>query len=164
MSPRADWYPDPTNAARLRWWDGHAWTSAIRDALPPPREHPSDEATSSESTRVKRLQILGWALVALGLLMSFIPWAGSESVWTATDIRGWDAYGNAEHGWAPFNPYAVYSNLVGVILLLLLVVAGTAVLLFAKTYEPRSDDALRQKAGSGTPKWRGDDGRRPSGG
>jgi uncharacterized RDD family membrane protein YckC len=25
--PRADWYPDPTGEARLRYWDGGAWTN-----------------------------------------------------------------------------------------------------------------------------------------
>jgi hypothetical protein len=23
---RAGWYPDPDNAATVRWWDGQAWT------------------------------------------------------------------------------------------------------------------------------------------
>jgi hypothetical protein len=31
--PAAGWFPDPQDASRLRWWDGHAWGAATR-ALP----------------------------------------------------------------------------------------------------------------------------------
>lgn len=27
----ADWYPDPANDARLRYWDGSAWTGWLVD-------------------------------------------------------------------------------------------------------------------------------------
>ena len=26
--PPAGWYPDPDNAAQMRWWDGEHWTEA----------------------------------------------------------------------------------------------------------------------------------------
>ncbi|GAA1967339.1 DUF2510 domain-containing protein [Agromyces allii] len=32
----ADWYPDPNNAAQLRYWDGHAWTDHYAPAVAPP--------------------------------------------------------------------------------------------------------------------------------
>ncbi|ROP61521.1 DUF2510 domain-containing protein [Curtobacterium sp. PhB115] len=28
--PAAGWFPDPQDARRLRWWDGHAWGAATR--------------------------------------------------------------------------------------------------------------------------------------
>ena len=28
--PAAGWFPDPQDAHRLRWWDGHAWGGATR--------------------------------------------------------------------------------------------------------------------------------------
>lgn len=28
--PAAGWFPDPRDAGRLRWWDGHAWGEATR--------------------------------------------------------------------------------------------------------------------------------------
>ncbi|MFJ3385915.1 MULTISPECIES: DUF2510 domain-containing protein [unclassified Curtobacterium] len=28
--PAAGWFPDPRDAGRLRWWDGHAWSDATR--------------------------------------------------------------------------------------------------------------------------------------
>lgn len=34
----AGWYPDPDDAARLRYWDGGAWTEQRMDAAPPPPE------------------------------------------------------------------------------------------------------------------------------
>ncbi|MEV6280344.1 TerD family protein [Nocardia sp. NPDC051832] len=36
---RADWHPDPENAARLRWWDGVEWTSAWREPIPSNPRH-----------------------------------------------------------------------------------------------------------------------------
>jgi hypothetical protein len=32
----AAWYPDPKNAAVLRWWDGAAWTEHVKELPPPP--------------------------------------------------------------------------------------------------------------------------------
>ncbi|MCA1656615.1 MAG: DUF2510 domain-containing protein [Actinobacteria bacterium] len=29
--PPANWYPDPSRAARLRYWDGERWTDQIAD-------------------------------------------------------------------------------------------------------------------------------------
>src|SRR5262245_10003853 len=31
----AGWYPDPSNATQLRWWDGVAWTAHVAPATPP---------------------------------------------------------------------------------------------------------------------------------
>ncbi len=31
----AGWYPDPTNDAQVRWWDGEAWTEVVRMAEEP---------------------------------------------------------------------------------------------------------------------------------
>lgn len=33
--PEAGWYPDPADPARLRWWDGAAWTEDVTDAQAP---------------------------------------------------------------------------------------------------------------------------------
>lgn len=35
MSVAAGWYADPTDAARVRWWDGERWTSESRPAPEP---------------------------------------------------------------------------------------------------------------------------------
>ena len=38
-NPPADWYPDPSQANRLRYWDGMQWTSHVVDApAPAPRQ------------------------------------------------------------------------------------------------------------------------------
>ncbi|WP_181429284.1 DUF2510 domain-containing protein [Curtobacterium sp. MCSS17_008] len=36
--PAAGWFPDPQDAHRLRWWDGHAWGGATR--VLPERQEP----------------------------------------------------------------------------------------------------------------------------
>ncbi|MCJ1712991.1 DUF2510 domain-containing protein [Curtobacterium sp. VKM Ac-2922] len=36
--PAAGWFPDPRDAARLRWWDGRAWGEGTR---PLPSRHPA---------------------------------------------------------------------------------------------------------------------------
>lgn len=38
-TPPAHWYPDPSNAAQLRYWDGLAWTGHVQPiapSVPPP--------------------------------------------------------------------------------------------------------------------------------
>jgi len=37
--PAAGWFPDPRDASRLRWWDGHAWGAATR--MTPARPGPA---------------------------------------------------------------------------------------------------------------------------
>ena len=46
--PPAGWYPDPSNAAGERWWDGTTWTEHIRakvSAAPPPPPRPAAPPT-----------------------------------------------------------------------------------------------------------------------
>ncbi|HEX2274634.1 MAG TPA: CPBP family glutamic-type intramembrane protease [Acidimicrobiales bacterium] len=45
--PPANWYPDPSGAAELRYWDGRSWTSTVsvggqvhERPMPPPPPHP----------------------------------------------------------------------------------------------------------------------------
>ena len=33
----ADWYPDPADRTRLRYWDGVGWTERVLDEGPAPR-------------------------------------------------------------------------------------------------------------------------------
>lgn len=40
--PEAGWYDDPEGAARLRYWNGSAWTDEFRDLPAPPPPPPSD--------------------------------------------------------------------------------------------------------------------------
>lgn len=46
MSPEninrpADWYVDPINKTRMRWWDGENWTDDIQQLPPPPKKSES---------------------------------------------------------------------------------------------------------------------------
>ena len=40
--PEAGWYDDPEDAARLRYWDGTAWTDERRERPTPPPPPPGD--------------------------------------------------------------------------------------------------------------------------
>ena len=54
MNPVAGWYPDPADAARLRWWDGSGWTDHTRDhqthRAPPPPGAPGASAPPPPAT------------------------------------------------------------------------------------------------------------------
>lgn len=43
--PAEGWYADPTGAAQLRWWDGHAWTQYVEPYEATPAQSETAEAT-----------------------------------------------------------------------------------------------------------------------
>ena len=42
--PAEGWYADPTGAAQLRWWDGHAWTQYVEPYEATPEQSETAEA------------------------------------------------------------------------------------------------------------------------
>ena len=42
--PAEGWYADPTGAAQLRWWDGHAWTEYVEPYESTPAQSETAEA------------------------------------------------------------------------------------------------------------------------
>jgi hypothetical protein len=60
----ADWYPDPLQPTRLRYWDGAAWTGYLVDP-----EHPD----------VVRYERPPWTAYAPGQ----IDWPVSMALWSA---------------------------------------------------------------------------------
>ena len=42
--PAEGWYADPTGAAQLRWWDGHAWTEYVEPYEATPAQSETAEA------------------------------------------------------------------------------------------------------------------------
>ena len=47
--PAEGWYADPTGAAQLRWWDGHAWTQYVEPYEATPAQSETAEATPAQS-------------------------------------------------------------------------------------------------------------------
>ncbi len=46
-TPGAGWFPDPTKAAGLRWWNGTSWTTDVHPAPPPNPSTPGHLSTPS---------------------------------------------------------------------------------------------------------------------
>lgn len=60
---KADWYPDPENAALLRWWDGQQWTDRrITPVLVPEMKQLRDDV------RFLRTLVVVW--IALTVLIA----------------------------------------------------------------------------------------------
>lgn len=47
--PAEGWYADPTGAAQLRWWDGHAWTQYVEPYEATPAQSETAGATPAQS-------------------------------------------------------------------------------------------------------------------
>lgn len=58
MQQQAGWYPNPENAAQLRWWDGSAWTDHTH---PLPNWQPGWEAPPRQKRRL-------WPFIVFPLL------------------------------------------------------------------------------------------------
>ena len=52
--PAEGWYADPTGAAQLRWWDGHAWTQYVEPYEATPAQSETAEATPAPYTTLFR--------------------------------------------------------------------------------------------------------------
>lgn len=80
------WFPDPSGAHPLRWWDGNRWTGWISDghlvameaSAMDAGQRPGDRGLAAEEP--SRVGFVWFAtlvgLMVLGLAMSFGPWAG----------------------------------------------------------------------------------------
>lgn len=94
----AGWYPDPTGAAQLRWWDGETWTeevSALVNAAVPsvvPYSLRPAPATVSAGTAVYNAFI--WIVTMLPLVSILTLLTRSTSVLVMT----------------PSDPYAIYRD------------------------------------------------------
>src|SRR5579862_5765546 len=69
QQPRAGWYPDPQNAARLRYWDGEGWTGHTSSAMltargappaPPPATPPGWYRDAFTPTRARYWDGRAW--------------------------------------------------------------------------------------------------------
>lgn len=67
--PAAAWFPDPTGAAELRWWDGSGWTEHVHGAPPapqpqqpppPPQPSPPDGEPGSQQVLRDDARWLPW--------------------------------------------------------------------------------------------------------
>lgn len=91
--PAAGWFPDPQDTARLRWWDGHAWSEATRVL---PREAPDP-------------------IVSVLTAMPAGPAFSVEASARAVEARSW-AYGSTDRRVCVFAVLAVVAAIVSLVL------------------------------------------------
>lgn len=87
-TPAPGWYPDQTNSAQLRWWDGQAWTEHSKPLSPDGSEQatvvpsgwgsPSVQSAATKSAEKKPWYFRWWAitaavLIALTIVGSLLP-------------------------------------------------------------------------------------------
>lgn len=73
MAP-ADWYPDPSQAGRLRYWDGARWTPHTADRPAPLGPQPLDPTTD----RILAWSIAGFAVLIVVVFVAVAMLRGSE--------------------------------------------------------------------------------------
>lgn len=79
--PEPGWYPDPTDASRLRLWDGQAWTDSTQ-TLPvagQPPVHPSGEPPAAGKSGRTRLLPIITAIVLLAVVAAIAGYAATRS-------------------------------------------------------------------------------------
>lgn len=82
-TPKPGWYTDPQSGARQRWWDGSAWTEAVRPGVPT-ADQPGHVGAGTGPTapdRGRRGLVLAISVVAVVLLGG----AGTVGWWLTTD-------------------------------------------------------------------------------
>ena len=67
MNAVPGWYPDPSRAAALRWWDGVEWTSSTQ-SVPPAAAIPDGAAGKQPATDARAIALGALALLGVALL------------------------------------------------------------------------------------------------
>jgi hypothetical protein len=100
--PEAGWYPDPSDADQLRYWDGHAWTPHAHKPVPISPATPSSSvatAPTRDGGRVTGGRRRGpgrTSLVASALAAALVVGAVSWGLTTDDDPDGRDAKDDVE--------------------------------------------------------------------
>lgn len=74
-TPPPGWFPDPSNGAQNRWWDGARWTESVTPpvavtTLPPPAGFPSTARKAKRRLPVWAWIVIGVAAVLVGILIA----------------------------------------------------------------------------------------------
>jgi hypothetical protein len=77
-SPMPGWYPDPSAPGIERFWDGNAWTSEIRTAVPSTPNSPNNSLAIAVPARTAH-GIWYWLL--FGWLWGVTKWFGRVMLW-----------------------------------------------------------------------------------
>lgn len=81
-----DWYPDPSMANTLRYWDGQKWTDHIAPVSEPNGDPSGHMASTAQSRTIAVMIVVG---AVIGLIMSMQSASlltGTGSLWTGVAI------------------------------------------------------------------------------
>lgn len=76
--PEAAWYPDPSDPALARYWDGTAWTSHTTgiDDLTPPADRPRDGLAWWQVLLIVLGIVFGLLLLLFGICVAVFTMGG----------------------------------------------------------------------------------------
>lgn len=107
--PPADWYPDPSGGAYLRWWNGIAWTEQTKPAPASAPALPAYPGVPAAAAPVQPYGTAPYGALESGAVQPY----GASQPGSVRPYAAAPTYGAAQHGAAAYGtvqPYATASS------------------------------------------------------
>lgn len=83
--PAEGWYADPTGAAQLRWWDGHAWTEYVEPYEAAPTQAEAIPSYDEAPQYAQQEHVVSTAAAEANAEFPPIPSPDAPAHWEASD-------------------------------------------------------------------------------